>query len=301
MRAMQQLRRFALMVGLLAGVCLQAAETSTAKPYFEALPGDLPIVITAPHGGTLRPDKWPVRTEGVTGSDLDSTQLAHAVVDELYARTGHHAALVASLLHRSMLDPNREIKEAAQGNAEAESAWRAYHAAIQQAVDAAVKKNGFAFLIDLHGHGHAIARLELGYALDAAQLNRSDKDFDASELITLSTLRDLQAKLGGSAAKLIRGPGSIGDLFTTRGFRAVPSPQDMEPGSAPFFSGGYTVRTYCAAPETTKVDGLQIETYFAGVRDTAEHRAQFAKATAEVLKVFLHERYHYELPVAEKK
>lgn len=265
--------------------------------YVEYDTGDLPIVLTSPHGGRLSPDALPTRTEGVTDSDLNSQELARAIADELFVRTGHRTALVASQLHRRKLDPNRELAEAAQGNPAAEKAWNEFHSFIAAATKAAAAQHGFAFLVDIHGHAHPIARIELGYALSAPQLNQSDQAFDASGLIELSTFRDLHARLGGSAAGLLRGPRSLGDLFASRGIRAVPSPQDPQPGDNPFFAGGYIVRTYAAAPATTKVDGLQIETNRVGIRDTAENRAHFAKVAADVLTLFLHERYRYDFPV----
>ena len=265
--------------------------------YIESLAGDLPLVLTAPHGGRLRPATLPNRTAGVTDMDANTQELARALADELFARTGHHAHLVVSHLHRSKLDPNRELNEAAQGHPAAELAWREFHAAIRAALATAVARHGFAFLIDLHGHGHPLPRLELGYALDAKQLNQPDPAFDASGLIALSTLRDLATRIGGSPAALLRGPRSLGDLFASHGLRAVPSPQEPQPGEHPFFSGGYIVRQHAAAPDTPHVDGLQIETHRAGLRDTAENRAKFARAAAASLIIFLHERYAYDFPV----
>jgi N-formylglutamate amidohydrolase len=228
--------------------------------------------------------------------DANTQELARAIADEFFVRTGHRVHLVASHLHRSKLDPNREIKEAAQGSALAERTWREFHATIEEALAAAVAKHGFAFLIDLHGHAHLIPRIELGYALEAKQLNQSDADFDASGLIALTTLNDLAKRLGGSPAALLRGPRSLGDLFASRGVRAVPSPAEPQPGNNSFFAGGYIVREHAAAPNTPKVDGLQIETYRVGLRDTAANRTKFAKVAAEALTIFLHERYGYDFP-----
>jgi len=269
--------------------------------YVEYLAGDLPIVLTSPHGGRLKPDAIPDRTNGVTEMDANTQELTRAVADEFLARTGHRVHLVASHLHRGKLDPNREIKEAAQGSPIAERAWTEYHTLIRQALAAAVARHGFAFLVDLHGHGHAIPRLELGYALDAKQLNQSDPAFDSSGLIGLSTLRDLSTRLGGSPTALLRGPRSLGDLFATRGLRAVPSPAEPQPGNNAFFAGGYTVRQHAAAPDTPKVDGLQIECYRVGLRDTAENRAKFAKIAGEVLTVFVEEHYPFKFPTPQKQ
>ncbi len=264
--------------------------------YVEQIHGDLPIVLTAPHGGRLKPAAIQDRTEGVTDMDLNTQELARAVAAEFLQRTGHYPHLIASHLHRVKLDPNRDIKEAAQGQPLAERTWMEYHAAIRGALAAAVARHGFAFLVDLHGHGHPIARIELGYALDAAQLNQTNAAFDAAELITLSTLRDLHARVGGKPSDLLRGPGSLGDLFARGGIRAVPSPQEPQPDGNPFFSGGYTVRVHAAAPDTPKVDGLQIETYRTGLRDTAENRARFARVTVDALTRFIAARYAYTFP-----
>jgi hypothetical protein len=52
--------------------------------------------------------------------------------------------------------------------------------------------------------------------------------------------------------------------------------------------------------KTAKIDGVQIETYRAGIRDTAENRARFAKITVEALTLFLRERYQFELAAPAK-
>lgn len=290
------LPRLLVIVALSAAAVLQGAE-SVAKfgtdRFVEYAPGDLPIVITSPHGGDLAPEGIPNRTVGVTDRDFNSLLLARAIVDALEKTSGHRPHLVASHLHRRKLDPNREIKEAAAGNKQAERAWSEFHDFVREATKAGVAKHGFAFLIDVHGHAHPLPRLELGYALTGAQLNQSDAAFNKSDFAAISTLRDLHAKLGGSGADLIRGPRSLGTLFTERGIRAVPSAQEPGPGPGPFFSGGYIVNTH--ARDAPRVDGVQFEAWRNGIRDTEENRRRFAAIAAEVLGVFLRERYDYEL------
>lgn len=265
--------------------------TLTGDRLVERIAGDLPVVITVPHGGRLSPEGYARRAKGVTDMDVNTQELARAFANELTRRTGGHAAVVISLLHRSRLDPNREIGEAAGGGAPAEAVWREFHAAIESALAAAVARHGFAFLIDLHGHAHPIARLELGYGLGAPQLNVDDSGLDRSGVIEISTLRDLHAARGGSAATLLRGARSFGALLAERGLRATPSPAEPGPGNGPFFSGGYIVRRHAAEPATTKVDGVQIECPRPGVRDTPENRERFARAATDALLVFLHEQY----------
>ena len=54
------------------------------------------------------------------------------------------------LPHRSRLDPNRPVEEAAQGNKEAISAYRAFHGAIEAAHTALQGRPGLH--IDFHGY-----------------------------------------------------------------------------------------------------------------------------------------------------
>jgi N-formylglutamate amidohydrolase len=295
----------ALLVFCLFGALLRAADKVPGQSYFgtnrhiEYLAGDLPIVLTVPHGGRAAPEHLPKRTKGVLEMDANTQELARAFAAEIHRQTQGHAHVIFSLLHRSRLDPNREIKEAAQGNPGAELAWREFHAAIEGALAAAVARHGFAFLIDLHGHAHPIPRLELGYSLNARKLNVSDAAFDASGAISASSLRDLHAARGGSAATLLRGPRSLGAQLSERGLRAVPSPAEPGPGDNPFFSGGYITSTHATAPATLKVDGVQIECPRPGVRDTAENRARFARIATESILVFLRDHYAYE-PAAKR-
>lgn len=317
MRHLAQPRRLAaLALSLLLLVSASSARSATAPSaaaepipgqslfgtdrFIEYRVGDLPLVITSPHGGHLKPDSIKSRSSGTLGGDLNTQELAFALADAFFARTGHRLHLVASHLQRAKLDPNREIKEAADGHPLAERAWTEYHGAIERALAAAVARHGFAFLVDLHGHAHPIDRLELGYALDAKQLQPPDAAFDAAGLIAVSTLSDLHARLGGSAAALLRGPGSLGDLFAARGLRATPSPREPQPGDGPFFSGGYTVRRHAGGP-TPKVDGLQIECPRNGIRLTAADRTRFAAVAAEVLTLFIEAHYPYRFPAPQPK
>lgn len=264
--------------------------------YVEYFPGDLPIVFSSPHGGSLTPDLIPDRKDGVTQKDAFTQELAFALADALFAATGQRPHLIASHLHRRKLDPNREIKEAAAGNPTAGRAWQEYHDFIRAATAAAAARHGFAFLIDVHGHAHPLPRIELGYNLTSAQLNQDDRAFDASNLVDVSSLRDLHARLGGSGADLIRGPRSLGTLFVERGFRAVPSKPEPQPGPGPFFAGGYTIGLHARDPQTTQVDGVQFEHYREGLRDTAKNREKYAAVVADVLRIYLRERYAFELP-----
>ncbi len=249
--------------------------------YVEYVPGDYPLVVSVPHGGALTPATIPDRTVGVTATDTNTIELGRAVSQAFATRTGRAPHLVIVHLRRTKLDANREVVEAAQGNADAIRAWQEYHGFIEQAIAAVRQRSGTGLYVDLHGHGHAKARLELGYLLSADTLNGSDAQLNAAGAAAASSLRLIALQSPLSAAALIRGPSSLGGLLEAR-VPAVPSPSDPAPGNDPYFNGGYSTSRHTAA-----LPGLQIESHFAGVRDTASSRAAFADALVTAVVTFL--------------
>ena len=245
--------------------------------YIEYIPGDLAVVISVPHGGALTPAAIPDRTVGTTVTDANTIDLGRAVAAALLARTGRTPHLIISHLKRTKLDPTREVVEGAAGSAAAITAWGEFQAFIDTATRAAVAQRGFAVYIDLHGHGHPIARLELGYLLPAATLALGDQALGAGQLAA-SSLRALPP-LQRPFAEILRGDSSFGGLLAVRGFPAVPSPTMPSPGGDPYFDGGYNTSRHTGEG----VVGLQIEANYAGVRDSDASRRAFAAALADAV------------------
>ncbi len=258
--------------------------------YIEYVAGDLPIVITAPHGGSLRPSEIRDRTTGITEGDANTQELARAIASAFVTRTGRRPHLVLCRIHRIKLDANREIVEAAQGSAPAQLAWREFHAYTDAAKQAIIDAAGRGFYVDLHGHSHAIPRLELGYTLNALDLALSDAQIAQPAIIDRSTIRTLARTSSTGFAELLRGATSLGALFQAEGYATVPSPVIPSPGGAAYFMGGYNVSRH-GSRDGGPVDGVQIEAQFPGVRDTDANRARFAEAIAAVLDGFLDMHY----------
>ena len=182
-------------------------------------------------------------------------------------------------LHRSKLDANREVVEAAQGNAEAILAWNEYHGFLELATRAVVSASGRGLYIDLHGHGHAKARLELGYLLTGTVLDRTNAELDSQGVASRSSLRLAMMFTASSFSEMLRGATSLGARLAP--VPSVPSPADPSPGADPYFEGGYST-----ARHTATIPGLQIESHF-GVRDTAAAREAFAATLADAVLAFL--------------
>lgn len=254
------------------------------EKYIEYQAGDLPIVLSAPHGGREKPDELPNRMKGVTAYDTGTQELARAIAHEFHQQTGRHIHMVICRLHRVKVDCNREIVEAAAGNALAEQSWKDYTGFIKTAASAVEQKDGRGFFIDLHGHGHPIHRLELGYLHDTKQLQKSDEEIDASTLASEGSMNAIASRKHVTYSQLLRGPTSLGAFLEKEGFPCTPSPKTPHP-TEPFFRGGYTVRQYVV--QKTPLAGLQIETNYTGVRDNHASRAKFAKALYQSLQSYL--------------
>jgi hypothetical protein len=158
----------------------------------------------------------------------------------------------------------------------------------------------------MHGHGHAIPRLELGYLLSAAELRQSDAELDGDpawqEASSINTISSDDS--GATFAELLRGPASLGALYAANGFPAVPSASVPEPlRGEDYFSGGFNTDGYTCSTTAGglsgmpggNVCGVQMEANRVGVRDTATNRARFADVTAAVLEEYLGQHWGIQL------
>jgi len=258
--------------------------------YIEYVPGDLPVVLSVPHGGGLRPDDIPDRQLGATSADVNTLEVALAAVDEFLRRTGGRPHLIICHLHRIKLDANRELAVAAQGQTDALIAWREFHAFIEAARIDVLDRFGLGMYVDVHGHAHPQPLLELGYLVHADLLAGPDSVLDLPEIAQTSSLRTLVELSGAPLSGLVRGPGSLGALFDRRGYLSVPGPMFPHPGSNPFFQGGYNTARH-GSLNGGPISGVQIEAPYPGFRDTPENQIGFGTAIATVFDDFF--AYHF--------
>jgi len=249
------------------------------REYIEYIPGNLPIIISAPHGGVKQsgstvggvfyPDNdstLPDRNCGVNERDDNTDVLAREIQAEIHALTGCYAHVIINNLHRSKLDPNREIGQAACGDSDAEDHWEAFHSFVDDASTAVETNWGKGLYIDLHGQSHGIPRIELGYNVTAAELNTAD--LNSQPIVDKSTIMHLvSANIHNHThEQLIRGDSSLGEFLhnaagtyyaaqgypgcshnNTNGYRAIPSHtntggtscDDTRPHNHSYFDGDF--------------------------------------------------------------
>jgi hypothetical protein len=255
-----------------------------ANGYIEYIAGNLPIIISAAHGGTLQPASIPLRTAAACGDDdfsttrdLNTDALALAIQAAFFGRTGKYPHVIVNRLHRNRLDANRPLDGGACANAEAMQAWTEFQDYIAIAKAAVTADHGKGWFTDLHGHGHAIQRLELGYNMTGATLRNDDATLNGDPAFEAATsISVFSAESPRAFTDLLRGQTALGTLFANAGYPAVPGLQDPAPAEGQaFFSGGYNTRAH-GCMDGGAICGVQIEANLTGVRDTASSRADFA-------------------------
>ncbi|WP_452232054.1 T9SS type A sorting domain-containing protein [Lacinutrix sp. MEBiC02595] len=251
----------------------QSEFDGSGNGYIEYIPGNLPIIISAPHGGTITSGSLPNRTCGTTEPDDNTAILIRAIQDEIFAQTGGYAHVVINNLNRIKLDPNREVSEAtcssntnASDTNQALYYWNAFHSFLDTASASVEANYGKGLYIDLHGQSHTTPRIEIGYRISRTDLTNSTTNHLNTVSGTSITSLVADNLNNYTQEELVRGTNSLGALFHnapgtfyssqnypgcgrdgTNGYRATPSNyvggsggcNDAAPNNSNYFSGFY--------------------------------------------------------------
>lgn len=238
--------------------------------YTEYYPGseDSCVILTAPHGGNIRPEAIPDRRKNCCNGqvphcqsphskysvsllrDTFTLELAATLRTELAMTLGERPHLVICNLNRRKVDVNRDKDNGAQHNPYSERAWEDYHSFIERARECVMRNCGRGVMFDIHGQSHPEKLVELGYSLSSDQLH-------TAPLPELSSIRCLSHCTKYSFENVLRGPASLGARLVQEGYAAVPSPLHRTP-PAKYYSGGYTVQEWGSGSRGT-VDAIQLE------------------------------------------
>ena len=145
------------------------------------LQGNVNLILSAPHGGSLVPDDLPDRISGgcrrrtgpnagsctwlyddscddgetcsaTTVKDTLSDEFTENVAQELINTWGLTPYVIIGTWSRKKVDFNREINEATFNHPESMIGYQNYHTNIQQGINEIQRKFSQGLLIDIHGH-----------------------------------------------------------------------------------------------------------------------------------------------------
>lgn len=223
--------------------------------------GNIPLVISVPHGGRLEVAGVPVRLNGNTLRDAYTRLIGRKLAERMEYSGGGRPWVVTALFDRKYADVNRAPGERAWEHPGGAKVYRAYHRALQQVLVKAAQPGKPLLLIDLHGqssypadvvpgtaYGHSVKYWRVHYGRDPAYGSNS---------------KDPQTK---GLAELLRG----------RGY-TVP---DEPPRS---LSGGYITRHYGKQPG---VAVIQVELH-RRLRFDRQRRNRIVRDLAAVLRTIM--------------
>ncbi len=257
---------------LLSAACAALLITTAARASDLVIveSGELPVILTAPHGGgqdvpgcALR---TPVGSRFVNRPDQHTDVLARGIADELKRLTGKPPYLVMARFHRKFIDANRRADEA-YGDPGCAAVYEAYHAAIRRLIDEVRTKHPHAMLFDIHGQAAYPDSILRGTYYGTA----------VTRLLTRA------------GAPAVTGPDSVFGRFAAMGYPIVPLNNTAPTArvEAPGYTGGHTVALY-GSHRVDGVDAMQLE-FGRALRERAA-LDKTAKDTAQAIAAF-YERF----------
>jgi len=253
-----------------------AVRWAAAKDVTESDPivfqiGDLPVVISAPHGGTMKlPGVVPRTGEGLESGpagfrvvrDGGTEELAMEVSRQLAVRMNGKPSFVISRIHRRYVDFNRPANIAVEAPS-AQVVYDQYHQTLSESVRKIRSRHACGLLIDIHGQGTSASTVYRG----------------TSNGLTVSGMQSMFSE------ESFHGPNSLSGLLKKQGWTMHPDPLDGKEQSG--FTGGYIVRTY-GSHRADGIDAIQLE--FGADYRKAAVRERVAKQLADSVAEYFEHR-----------
>lgn len=128
------------------------------RDFIDVEEGNIPLIVSVPHGGLFECDSIPQRSNGILGVDKGTIELANYLIEYVRInfkeeRLGFKKPFhINSKVRRSIIDLNRKELEAFNQNSFlAKEIYKFYHNKIKEWVYYNIKKFGSSLLIDIHG------------------------------------------------------------------------------------------------------------------------------------------------------
>ncbi|TQV85915.1 hypothetical protein [Aliikangiella coralliicola] len=242
--------------------------------------GTIPILITAPHGGSEQPANVNERTgfdlNGIPVEDFNIVKdswtkgIAKDIVSKYSQKYGGTPYIVAAEFHRKYIDANRPEHQAFESK-NARLYYESYHSKIETFINDIQRKFGQGILLDIHGQAQHPAEIIRG----------TRNGFSVEKLLT---------KHGWDA---VVGSHSFFGLLSEQGFTIQPDnsqiPTDALPTPESNLSGGATIK-FNGSHNTEGLDAIQFE-IGSDIRFSETQRNWFTDRMADNIRTFM--KYHY--------
>ena len=268
--------------------------------YVEYYPGNLPIILSVPHGGNMIPDEINDRTYGTKVNDANTKELSKVIMNILNLNFGDRPYVIINNLDRKKMDANRDSVEATQSNRFAKRAWEEYHYYIESAKNKIIQDFEYGLFLDIHGHGKNPdgfydLRIWLGYLLTGDELDKANFELNNDIYENKSSIKTLSSISSENFVQVLRGQNSFGSILDSLGYACIPSINDLGPEGMRYFSGGYNTYIHGSVETGGKISSIQIEAPKPGVRDNYSNWNAFGEALSFTLERYFKSHYNMDL------
>lgn len=250
--------------------------------YIEYIPGDLPILIASPHGGTLDTDHLPIVLDRGTdgGSQLSSLMTMDSIVEYTDGCRPH--VILNHIRPRHFLGTNPMIYSSGS-HPEANQAWSDYHNFVETAKAKIVEDWGAGHYFDMHTT--ARPRNQIGMGITGTELNGPDSVLmnRADE----STVKHICSAGGADFLEFLRGDECFGSALQDDGWDSTPSWDNLAP-SGPFFYAGQNTWRH-GSNDYGVIDATHVESsanYINTSSNRPHYSASVGKAMIQIMEVF---------------
>ena len=259
--------------------------------YTSYIKGNLPIILSAPHGGDINAPEIKTRTSGIFDKDDFTKELTLDIVNEFHKQTNKYPYAVIMNLSRKKIDANRDIFEAIEmDDKNALNAYNSFHKAINNSFDEVKSTFKYGLYFDIHGQSHSHNCLELGYLLTNDKLKLEDKELkNYKEDSSLNSLSSISNK---DFLDLLKGDSSFGTILCKNAQDSIPSSKiHYANDDKEYFEGAFNTQSYSQIG-SPMITAIQCEFPYKS-RSTKENRLNCAKAF--VYSIIEYYKIHFDI------
>ncbi len=255
---------------------------NSTKNYVKYYEGNLPIILSAPHGGDEKPSDIKTRKKGVFEKDDFTFELTEEIIKQFQKQVNKTPYCVIATISREKVDINRNITDAFFDE-KASIAYNQFHSLIKKARVQVRKEFKKGLYFDIHGQSHSHGFIEFGYLLNNDILKLKKKRLKKyKNSSSIKTLSNFSSK---SFIKQIKGKNSLGSLMSKKGFKSIPSKHIPYTKDENYFEGAFNTFKY-GSLDGGVINGIQVEFPYKNCRDSKKNRKKCAKAFVKAIIKF---------------
>lgn len=297
------------------------------------LAGNLPMILSVPHGGNLVPSDIPNRKSFCNGiavnknNDAKTIELAYDIIKAIHEKThGKYPHVIINHISRAKIDQNRGWGvDCNPTSGRGGQAWKDFHESFigSVAIPEVLKTNNTGLFIDLHGKPDNYgADIMVGYNLTATDLSNPDHKLNTPEkaYVEKSSIRFLSKKLREETdfAGLLRGKNhmhenfgsllqvGVDELNRNHKKKYAVSPRHDLKSPILNLSGGYNIQAFCGVrdddldnkygfTDSRFISGFQLEVCREIRTKNPQIRMAFAKKVVNAVFIYMDKNFKIKL------